>query len=65
MATKTCATKGTGIQMHKKAVQFCKKQYIYFSDTTALASGFVPNLMKITQNVSRMGRGRKGKEHKI
>lgn len=34
---------------------FVRNNIFYFSDTTALASGFVPNLMEVTQNVLRWG----------
>ena len=53
--------------MHTKKRQsnFVRNNIFYFSDTTALVSGFVPNLMEVTQNVLRMGGGGKGRNHKI
>jgi hypothetical protein len=51
--------------MNKRQFNFVRNNIFYFSDTTALASGFVPNLMKVTQNVLRMGEGGKGRNHKI
>lgn len=54
-------TKQTGIQVNnnkKRQFNFVRNNIFYFSDTTALASGFVPNLMEVTQNVLRMGGGK-------
>lgn len=36
-----------------------------FSDVTAPASGFIPNLMEVTHNVLCVGGGRKRSNHKI
>lgn len=49
----------------KRQSNFVRNNIFYFSDTTALVSGFVPNLMEVTQNVLRMGGGGKGRNHKI
>lgn len=49
---------------HKERFRFVRNNIFYFSDTTALVSGFVPNLMEVTQNVLCMGWGR-GRNQKI
>lgn len=49
----------------KRQLDFVRNNIFYFSDTTALVSGFVPNLMEVTQNVLRMGGGGQGRNHKI
>lgn len=44
---------------------FVRNITVYFSDTTALVSGFVPKLMKIAENVICMGDRGEGRKHKI
>lgn len=65
-ATHAHGTEQVGMRMndHKERFRFVRNNIFYFSDTTALVSGFVPNLMEVTQNVLCMGWGR-GRNQKI